>query len=223
MSSSYSKKRKLDSGWTMSAAKKRKTVSAKRSKSGGAATKAFVKRQIKKNQELKFFDLTGGADNVDYTGLTYDLVAIAQGDTDITRDGDKIMPTSMQIRMSFNIGDATNVMRLVVFRWKGYDSVDAPTTAKIFQFTGSIIGPRSPFLHDQRSRFEVLLDELINLDAGHTMHTLNTSFALAKKQIEYNAGTTVGMNKLYMCVISDSGAATHPTVTFGIRTYFTDS
>lgn len=216
-------KRKRDDPMSDSTpSKKFKPKKSKKPNGGGNfATKDFVKKYLKKNQELKFIHTDHGVTSVDWSGTLYDLCSIAQGDTDGTRDGDTIMPTSLYLRGSFVLGDNTNTMRFIIFRW--LDST-TPAASDIFQGgLGSLFAPYSPMNVDGRAKFNVLYDQFIKLGSGDNIQLLDQTLSLAAKPIQYAAGTTTGTNKIYAVVVSDSGAASHPGAAWCHQLRFTDS
>jgi len=202
--------------------KKQKTTPVV-SKKTPVATKSFVRKYVSKQQEHKNYDQAIST-TIDYNGTMFSLCDIPQGDTDITRDGDKLMPTSVEINIGVTIADTTNVFRVIVIRWKGYDSVDPPSTSKILEVTGTVYAPYSSLQHDRRDRFELLYDSgVIPLTASDTIKTLNIKLPCAKKEVSFSAGGTGAANKIEWMCISDSAAVFHPAITGYTRTNFTDS
>lgn len=196
----------------------------RRTKKGSkrVATKSYVKKYIARQQEHKYWDVTNSA-AIDFSGVIYDLSLIPQGDTDISRDGDKLMPTSLYLNMKVEAGDPTNVMRVIVFRWKINSAAYAPTVADILAVTGSAYAPMSPYLHDIKSQFTVVKDLTFHVSSYNVFAWYKRTIRLAKRTIKYAGGTTSASDKLYMLVVSDSGTITHPSFTSYTRLNFTDS
>lgn len=187
----------------------------------------LVDRKIAKNTELKFIDLSSAAQTVSDAGLITDLTQIGQGDHDDQRTGDKVTLKSLDLRMNFVAGDATNVMRLIIFRWKQYSGSVAPTQAQLMEYGTAvgIIAPLSTYHHDFRGAFQVLHDKTIYLNAVSKPQVGHRVFLDLKKlpKINFVSTGTTGQNKIYMYLVSDSAAATHPNINIIVRTNFVDS
>jgi len=124
-------------------------------------------------------------------------------------------------------GDASNVFRFIVFRWKPFFGSIAPTPNLILQLVGSSNTFHSPYNHDNRDQFEVLLDRQFQTVLGESNNTINflKTLKLAKtKPLQWNAGSTTSVsNGLYFLLASDSGVLPNPTATFYFRVNFTDA
>lgn len=181
-----------------------------------------VQGQLVKQVETKYSEFTATASGFDFSGVIYSLTDIAQGATDQTRNGDELLPTSLDIRMQLVAGDATQAARFMIVRWLPY-TTGAPSITAILQGTGSALAPYQSFYHDQRDQFEVLMDKFIKLDTYHPTFNVRKRLKLAKKMVKYTAGsTTNASNKLFVVLISDSGAAPNPSFSGVIRTNFSD-
>lgn len=221
MSTTGTKRKRDDSSSNTAGSKKAKGTKSF-NRTGDFATKDFVKKYLAKNQELKFFAVENGVTAVDFSGTIYDLSGIAQGDTDVTRDGDEIMPKSLNIRGSMVIADSTNVMRFIVFRW--LQSTTPVVTDILGVGVGSLFGPYAPYNVDSRQKFNVLYDKIQELGStSQQVALINKFLPLAQKSVQYSAGTTTGTNKIWALAISDSGAASHPGIAFTHELRFTDS
>lgn len=188
------------------------------------ATKKFVKKAIKQTQELKIFDTAQGNSGVDWAGTIWDISNVAVGTADGSRIGDAINPTSLEFNAVIAAADAYNTFRVIIFRYK--PNVVSVTTLNILQAANSTWAPTSPFNHDNRQNFEVLMDESFALDPeSDGVYFLKKKLRMAKtKPIQYHGGSaTVGQNRIYVLAISDSGAAPNPNFLFSSRLYFTDS
>lgn len=180
----------------------------------------IAKSVIAKQSELKYFDTTLGV-SADISGSLGCLSLVPQGDTDITRDGDQLYATSMQIKGYLNCTDATNQFRIIVFKYKPEatpinDDILASATK------GSINYVNAPYHHDGRSQFVVLSDRMYSLALTNTPKPhFNLNIKLNNK-IKYSAGGTTGYNQIWYMIISDSAVATHPYVQMTSRLRFRD-
>lgn len=183
-------------------------------------------RQIHKNQEFKYSDNLQQL-NVDSVGTLVDLTAIALGDTDTTRDGDKIMFQSLRARTEYAVADTTNVMRIMFIQWRLDSTITAPTTAQFLQ--DNTVPTISAYHHDNGYRFNILYDRKITLSTtGPAVKAFNIRLSKRrmrkiKQRISYSAGTTTGMYHIYLFIVSDSGTASHPSFQSYIRVSYTDS
>lgn len=143
------------------------------------------------------------------------LTEIAQGDGEQDRDGDAIKIVSGFIRMAFSAVDSTNILRCTLIRWR---SATTPTAAEIYDDTtiganGAIF---SPFNHNRRSLFTVLMDKFIDIEnhtSGDIQKMINVSIPPQPKTV-FDASALTGINKLYFIFSSDSTAASHPSVVY---------
>lgn len=191
-------------------------------------TKAEVKRYVQGTREHKYFDTPFAVVTIPRAGNVLELTTIAQGLLDTNRIGDNIQPTSLQINLLFSNDLAAGVatwIRFVIFRWKIDTNIALPALGNIMQNTpASTLAPLSPFNHDQRSQFEVLYDDLFNLDNvyGSVNKCYKMLLPLAQKEVKYDAATTTASGHLYSIMISNV-AAVLPTATGYIRVNYTDA
>lgn len=182
--------------------------------------KNMISQKILAVQEKKSFD-QGFGSTVDSTGTILKLTTITQGDTDSARDGDHIKLLSVEMRGQFNYADTTNALRNIIFRWNQDDTSSTPTV-------GDILQSSSPFSalnrdNERARKFDIIHDAFLvvaNVGPG----TVSDCFKKNMKSIiAFQATASTGTGHLYQMLISDSGAATHPSFNSIFRTYFTDS
>lgn len=191
-----------------------------------------VKNIIANFGERKYRDLVNSSPvNIDDTGFTSGLSDIPQGDTDITRDGDKIRGLSVEIGFELHHSGTANsieTVRVIVFRWKPFFDTDPPTTSDIFTSTAFNYSAVGQLNHDQRGQFNVLWDRAFTLDltSVRAVHVIRR-IGLAKKLISYKAGSTTAVSGgIYISFISTKagGGGVYPTVAFGsYRLNYNDS
>lgn len=199
--------------------RKRRTILSK--------VKKIVDMKIAKNTEMKLFDSTATQQTVSDAGTLTNLTAVGQGDHDDQRQGDKLTPKKLIVKMNFVAGDSTNICRVVIFRWKQYSGSIAPTQALLMDYTtaNGVLAPLSMYAHDYRSTFQILHDKTIYLNAV-SKPQVGHSFRLNLKRgpkINFVATTTNAQNHIYMYIVSDSAAATHPNYSHISRFNFVDS
>lgn len=194
------------------ASRKRKPVLDKR-------IRAVTKSVLASQSELKYFDTLATA-APDYAGYLQNLSLVPQGSTDISRDGDQLYATSIQIRGNITLADTTNYLRVILFCWKSDttpDQDDILTTT----YKGSTNYVLAPYHHDGRSMFTVLSDRTYFLHADKTQVQFNITKKLNKKMF-FNAGGTSGKNQVWAMTLSDSAAVSHPSVAMVSRLRFRD-
>lgn len=206
-----------------------------------------VKRLINVRAELKFFDFNLYTVASDDAGSILSIMDIPQGDTDITRDGDRIMLCGyITMFLQLNSNYYTNVppvdtWRFIIFQWHP-NSVPA---------IGNILlpGPSSTqdvysqYSHDFRQQYTILYD-IFTSTMGQTYQTAppgnnspTTSITSrqwhrriylkrARKQVQYSAANgTTGTNKIYVMHLTDTPFAqgTKPYLNLSLKTVFRDS
>lgn len=176
--------------------------------------------------ESKYWDTATSA-SIDFSGTVYDLSAVTQGVADTNRIGDQLFPKSLELRMSMVAGDSTNLIRMLIIRYKMDTSITGgpPPTANVLQYTSATHTPLSPVHHDLRKTFDIIHDELFCLvqNASNGQMIVNRVFNLGRVPINFVAGATTGANKIFMVLYSDSGAAPNPGVLFDTRLNFVDA
>lgn len=210
----------------------RRRARAPRGRKLNKREKNEVKRLISVRQELKYHVSQTSALAVGTAGQIFQISDIPQGDTDITRDGDRLMLKKFFVRGSILYSDATNIFRLIFFQWK---PATTPTIASIL-LNGPSVAPDvwSSYAHDQRQMYNILWDKTWHLEgnaAAATSPLTPTSQKLFKvtiarrfaKQLQYTAGTTAGTNQIWYLALSDSAAVGHPGITMSVKFHFTDS
>lgn len=126
--------------------------------------------------------------------------------------------------MLYTHADATNVIRVIIFQ---YLEKAFPTLADILQLgTGATANYLSPYNFDNSKAYRILYDstKLVNSVSKPQAH-INKYIKLSKarKDVEYEGSTTVGINRLYMLTMSDSTAVSHPSYMGHVTVKYTDS
>lgn len=188
--------------------------------------KKQVKRLITGVQEIKAINSTVNG-SPDAAGVISRIQTPAQGDGLSERSGDQILLKALQFRLSVIGADTTNKIRIVIFRWSQDNSIGAnvPTVTGILQNLD--VMSFYNYTSYKNDRMTVLYDRTVSTtftDANQVivLHTLYGK-KLGKKILEFNAASTLGTNQIYMLLISDSVAATHPSVTGFMQLRYTDS
>jgi len=168
-------------------------------------------------------DRDGSATNM------YALSAVAQGDTDITRDGLKIKMKSIQIKGQVyqDLDVQSSTVRCLVFIDRNYENGVPPTCAQLLEngYFGTPSAPYSMRNRKERERFKVIYDKLFTLNKDGA-NTLPFNIYRRLSNVGTYAGTTnseYGKNMVWMCWMSGQADIDKPTVNCVTRLAYTDS
>lgn len=206
----------------------RKKRYTRRFKRGGLATKSFVRKQIHKDDETKYFETSTVAQAIDFNGVTTDLTNIPQGQTDGTRIGDKIRLRGIRLQFILNIADTTQNVRIMIVQYKGNTQIAATSISQVLVPTtlGTVNAPIANRVWDMTNQFSILYDKLYTLTNVSTpiIHVRKkVGIKYAKREINFYQALTTGSNKIYLMMVSDSGAAPHPTIQYQMRVMYDDA
>lgn len=184
---------------------------------------------ITKQVEYKVADAAAAASAIDSTGLVADLLNnLVRGTSYINNFlGNKIKPVGIQLRYSWRCGDPANVCRIVCFQWL---NSTVPTTADVF---ATATGPWSALNFDNIQYLNILHDRIWNINdffgspaaSRSQFGTEKTVYIKGKRilPVDFASGSaTVNKGGIYMALISDSGSATHPSISYYTRVTFAD-
>lgn len=206
-----------------------------------------VERHVKKiinQEELNHVDtFVNGVALVSDPGTanTILLNPLVQGDTNVTRSGDEVVYTSIQVR-GIAIQDPDNVLgtecRIIVF-WDKFPNGVAPTAATLLDNSVITQLTESPYNSDYYKRFKIILDRRFVLNANVGVQSPVTSvegkivsFDFRKqmqKKSNYglgNAGTIadIARGACYLLLLSQGTTAggLAPLARIGIRMIYKD-
>lgn len=205
--------------------------------------KPFSKKQVKtikkiseRRSELKMHNVSGSTATTG--GFEVNLSAVSQGDTILTREGDRIEPTSLKlnyriIRDAGVAADTVDAVRVLIIQWHPDTLVDAPQLSDVLQDASTVTQQRvSPITGEvaKRARFTLLYDRIHDFiyDRSHGKDSVamrNLWFNLTKKaRVLYNTGgATTGKNHIYLLVAGQQVVATEDsTFTYYSQLRFRD-
>jgi hypothetical protein len=188
--------------------------------------RTVVKAALRKSLELKYFSLTDNTySSISYNGTDFFLpfTQIPQGDTDSTRDGDRVELKEFRFRLACKISTTTPVfLRVICFQWKP-NSVPVYANILLDQHNTSA-APMTDFNHDLRSEYHILSDDLLEVDTvAHPAIVIEHSIKNLIPYIQFTAGSsTVGTNLVYILAVSDVLTA-GPQVIVYSKTLYTDA
>lgn len=205
-----------------------------RSKKSLAKKVATVTRSVNKIRgviETKHKDTYAASTSVSTVPGVVMLNDIGQGDDVVNRSGNYAVWKSVSMRIIGEAGDSYNYLRCMVV-WDKQPTGVALTAAELFQDNiGSDV--LSPVNWDNRRRFKIVMDKTIKLDtyaeSGRSPYIFNKTIKLpstvGKTYYSGSAGLIANIKTgvLYFIYLSDSGATTHPTFRYYIRSTFQDA
>lgn len=189
-----------------------------------------AKKVISREIETKHIDGVLAVTNFDYTGVQYNMTTDPNGGTSMSQGvsenqyiGATIRPTHIDCRYTFGVGDATNIVRMIVVQVRANDS---PTMANILQSVGNVRAPLSSYDQAYEGRWRVLLDRTYDLN-GVAKPFITGRFRIkgsALNQIHFSDGSgTLERGCVWIGFISDSALSTHPSVQAYWRLFFKDA
>lgn len=205
------------------------TAPARFSRSVGV-TRAEVRKLISASHEHKFIDVNVSGGLISYSGTVARLDQVVQGDSDQTRTGDSVDLKEIQLRGGWEAADNYNVMRLIIFQASAAHSTSSlPTPSDIllagYVGTGSAV--YAPYDKDRTGpggQYKILYDKTMTADTDDPVTTFQTTLRRGfRKRVQYIGGTTSATGGIFMLLISDSAAITHPGTTWVSRVVFTDA
>lgn len=205
-----------------------------------------INKALKKSAELKWLDHTQSPvtvfGNVPVIQVLTDVPLPAAGaqPTDVTRIGDSIKITSIDIRaMLFYTPDVTNdpgqLFRIVIFQYKPNNGLLPPSQARLLNNDeNGFPGPLSHQVISYQNDYHILYDRMYTV-IGSTSTTgvsnqvkhvhINVPLKRATKKLEFDGNTTAHNNAVYMAIFSSSSNAAgiaDPAVGYQTRLRFLD-
>jgi len=149
-----------------------------------------------------------------------DMTSLAPGTGQNLRSGSSVSLKKLTFYYNTTLADSTNFVRIVIFKWFPSSTSDVPTAAELFFGGGGQVWS-APFFGGHPSRFKVLFDKLIALDAAHVVEIGKVVLKL-NHLVEYDNGVNTGKNHLYYSICSDSGGVPNPSFVINTQLQFTE-
>lgn len=188
------------------------------------------------NAEYKYTDFTHNT-TLGTSISTTCLTTMAQGNTDITRNGDSIMMKYNYLKGYCVYNSAANAsqrIRVCIVRDMN-NSTTAPTLAKLFATTGAGLVEVAPHNKDYTEQYKVLYDKLFYVDASRPVAHFKyyKKFLMGKDKqgrpiksahctFSGAADTDLGKGHLWLCQFSSHGLNS-PTVVWYNRFGYVDN
>jgi len=146
-------------------------------------------------------------------------------DTDTGRNGNKVLMNSFTMKYELIRADVTQVMRVAIVYDRQTNGA-LPVAADLFQQSTN---PLSQHTWVNRKRFKWVYDKVHNLDpvlADQLTETVHFKFKPNAQRIMYSSGVdtvaAIISGSLFVVLLSDSGATTHPSFGATMRVNFND-
>lgn len=195
-------------------------------------TVASINRKVMKIQkaiEWKHLD-TFQDTPVSLSPFIYGLTNPVQGLFSTDRIGDKITTSSIQLRFQIDQADsAYNFMRVCVFRQRDLNHPSLLLDANTFFNTGSGSQAALPTLwqynlsYFRNSSAKVVMDKIFKVQNSNNNNAKYFQIKIPyRRNIQYEDGTLRQNEQLILFAVSDSTAASHPTLSITTRLNYCD-
>lgn len=190
--------------------------------------KKEVKQLVKGNIELKSVDSIGVANTSSTTPTVAKWLSLAQGTGNSARIGNEVTISRIHLRYNMVAGDATNVIRVILFQWLDDDTLVNPTYDDIL-YRGGTLEPYTNCLYnyDKRHQYRILYDKRHVVDNDNPNAQQN--FGEDKyckgfvKKMQFDSSLLTGKGMIYGLYVSDSGTVAHPAIDIHVRMYYRDA
>lgn len=167
--------------------------------------------------------------NPDYNGLIYSLytnvaagTAITQGTTSSQYLGDSITPLFVTVRLAATVADSYNIVSYVLLQMIGGGTL--ATATEVYQSTGNTQAPLSAITKTRKKSWNILAHKTVYLDTYNAVKVTKLKVPISRLvDTEFSdAAGTVNSGNIYLAIISDSAAVTHPGVLGYWRVTYSD-
>lgn len=191
-----------------------------------------AKKVVAKEIESKIYDGSTADVGVDYSGtsavwsMTADPVAgtaMTQGISDYQYLGSKINPTHLTVRgLWTHVATENNMVRVILVQ---VIVSGTPTLANLLESVGNIRAPLSPYDRTYNDTYRVLADRMYTTNDQRPIVPFKIKVPGKKLRfIHFADGSgTVERGAIYLCAISDSAVASHPSIQFVHRMFYKDA
>jgi len=196
------------------------------------ASKSYVKRAINSHMETKYHDVdvTDPATITPVTGEVHDLANIPVGSTNITRIGNQITLTKLQIRCHLRTGISQprgEYVRVMVVQQKNQNNTEL-TLAQILEPESKKVIQQ--YLYDNRQEYKILYDRVHRLAPGteesQKFLNINLYKNLGRMSLVGTGSAANGKNKIQVYFLSsqpvEATGAQLPDYVFTSRLFYKD-
>lgn len=158
------------------------------------------------------------------------MFQLAQGDASDERIGDKVTLVSHNVTMTLRKADTTNTLRVI---WLFTPSTTALSIGNVLQYGdygvyGDMVfsSPYKKTAASAENTYRILFDKVYHFGSDDQVQTDKYQLIPNKKgrQVNFQSlGSVMPENyQLQILAISDSAAATHPSINYVCRSYYID-
>lgn len=194
--------------------------------------KKAVKRMINRAGEPKYAVMSSAFTNstngdITNTSKMFQLTQIAQGNTDITRNGDRLKLLSMRFLGVVYTPTVAAQIRIIFFVWKPSGNGPSATSDILLPGPSGGVDVCSLYNHDTRSDYKVLKDIKLVVQPNAVERTRWISFnkripVRCQNQQFVGGSSATGTNQVWGLWVSDV-ASTPPTIAkANVKFAFTD-
>lgn len=181
----------------------------------------IVKRQLASKMERKVLDYYGSA-SPDWSGVIVDpLSTISRTVSSNSLVGSYIQPAWSTFSFTITLADTTNIVRMILLSYR----VTSPNVSTILEssYLTTTQGVLAPYEKDFKDYYTIIFDRRYTLSANRPVITGTIRYKSKKKIHFLESAATPARDSLFFLFISDSGAVSHPTISYINRLYFYDS
>lgn len=186
--------------------------------------RSIVKRALRSNEEEKYA-IVHGSYSVSTTAGVYSLSNTSQGSSGGGHIGDECRLKSIEFRWDAIVADTTNFLRVILFVWKpNMTLTGTPADTDVLKTTTPPNMITSCYEEDGEDMYRVLYDKVILLTTnGDNAIAVGKMYRKLNLKQDYTTSSSNCSNNIFLLLISDSGAVSHPTFNFTSRIAFTDA
>jgi hypothetical protein len=179
-----------------------------------------IKRLL--NVERKCYESPGASVSPNQSGAVVDFTAaIAQGDTDATRDGDSIKVLLLRLNLAptlNTLGSAEQRVKILIVQAND----EAMSATQLNNLDGTAYSPLGHSAWDYKSQYRVLMDHVFVLDGEHQTH-LERRVIKVDRHVQYNNATTTVNSGALLMYHSSGSASNAPTLDYTFTLEFVDN
>ena len=191
--------------------------------------KAQISKMIKMKEEVKFVDLVSSQAIAQALATTLILSTVPQGTGQSQRLGNQIRILGFKINWDITCADTTNIVRVIFWTYKSNSVNFAPSVAVVLN-----IGPAatqdvtSQYNFQNRKDYKIHHDKTFMLSTAanpQERHSVRVNIPEKYQIVDYisDVNSSGSVNPLCLTYLSDSAAASHPTINGTVRLFYQDA
>lgn len=182
-------------------------------------TKAQLLKSVIPTNNIQWFDTVVTSANVPaLTGYAINVSSPTRGSGESQYVGSQIIPLAVEVRGQSIVADTFNIMRVSLIQFVNFPQVTVGI-GDVYQYPSI---PSTPFTFKNKENIIVLRDEFYRQsqieDYAYVFHWYVKKNKMLPIQFDGSGAQTGGA--MYMVAMSDSGAVSHPVLTFSLRLYY---